>query len=82
MITDIKLRNAKLKEKNYTIKVDQGLSLLVKNTGSKIWRFRYSYNGKRCMVSVGKYPQITMRRARDVQQEYLDLISDGAPRRQ
>lgn len=77
MTTDIQLKNAKPKEKNYTIKVDRGLSLLVKSSGSKLWRFRYSYFGKRCLISVGQYPQVTMRQARDKLQEYLDMLSDG-----
>jgi hypothetical protein len=56
MATNIELKNAKLKNKDYTINVDTGLSLLVKATGSKLWRFRYSFFKKRCMVSLGKYP--------------------------
>jgi hypothetical protein len=77
MITDIQLKNAKPKEKNYTIKVDRGLSLLIKSSGSKLWRFRYSHFGKRSLISVGQYPQVTMRQARDRLQEYLDMLSQG-----
>lgn len=77
MITDIQLKNAKPKDSDYTIKVDTGLSLLVKTTGAKLWRFRYSYAGKRCQISVGKYPQITIRQARDKQHKFSDLLSKG-----
>jgi integrase len=77
MITDITLRNAKPKDKDYTINVDRGLSLLVKKTGGKLWRFRYTFNSKRSLISAGKYPQTTLRNARDVLQNYLDLLDQG-----
>lgn len=77
MITDIQLKNAKPEGKDYTIKVDTGLTLLIKTTGGKLWRFRYSFASKRCMISLGKYPLVTMKHARTKQQEYLDLLNDG-----
>jgi len=77
MITDIQHKNAKPKDKDYTIKVDRGLSLLVKKSDSKLWRFRYSFYSKRCLISVGQYPQVTIRQARNTLQEYLDMLADG-----
>jgi hypothetical protein len=77
MATNIELKNAKPKQKNYTINVDAGLSLLVKATGSKLWRFRYSFSKKRCMVSLGKYPQISMSQVRAKQREYMDMLDKG-----
>ena len=77
MITDIQLKNSKPQDSDYTVKVDTGLSLLVKTTGSKLWRFRYSFAGKRCMISVGKYPQVSIKQAREKQQEYLELLAQN-----
>lgn len=77
MTTNLELRNAKPKDKDYTINVDTGLSLLVKSSGSKLWRFRYSFAGKRCMISVGKYPQTTLKEAKAKQREYLDMLDRG-----
>jgi len=77
MVTDIQLKNSKPQDKDYTITVDKGLSLLVKKTGSKLWRFRYSHSGKRCMISVGKYPQISLKQARTKQLEYHELLEQG-----
>lgn len=77
MATNIEIKNAKPKEKDYTINIDTGLSLLIKATGSKLWRFRYSFSGKRCMTSLGKYPQISMKQAKAKQREYLDMLEDG-----
>lgn len=74
MTTNIEIKNAKPREKDYTINVDTGLSVLVKTSGSKLWRFRYSFAGKRCLISVGKYPQVSMKDAKAKQREYLDLL--------
>ncbi len=75
MTTNLELKNAK--PKDYTITVDTGLSLLVKTTGSKLWRFRYSFAGKRCMISLGKYPQVTIKSAKSKQRTYLDMLDKG-----
>ena len=77
MATNIEIKHAKPKEKDYTINIDTCLSLLVKATGSKLWRFRYSFSGKRCMVSLGKYPQISMKQAKARQREYIDMLEQG-----
>ncbi len=77
MSTNLKIKNAKSKENDYTINIDTGLSVLVKKTGSKLWRFRYSYSGKRCMISLGKYPQISMSEAKAKQRECLDMLNNG-----
>jgi len=74
MATNIELKNAKPKEKSYTINVDAGLALLVKTTGGKLWRFRYSFSKNRCMVSLGKYPQTSMGQAKAKQREYMDML--------
>ncbi len=77
MTTNIEIKNAKPKEKEYTIKVATGLSILVKPSGNKLWRFRYSFSGKRCLISLGKYPQISMKGAKAKQREYLDMLDKG-----
>lgn len=77
MATNFEIKNAKPQGRNYTINVDAGLSLLVKTTGSKLWRFRYSFAKKRCMLSLGKYPQISMKEAKAKQREYMDMLDKG-----
>ncbi len=77
MTTNITIKNAKPKDKEYTITVSTGLSVLVKPSGNKLWRFRYSFLGKRCLISLGKYPQVSMKEAKAKQREYLDLLDKG-----
>lgn len=77
MTTNIEIKNAKPKSKDYTLNIDTGLSILVKTSGSKLWRFRYSFSGKRCMISLGKYPQIPLKDARVKVREYQDMLDKG-----
>ena len=77
MVSDIQLKNAKPAEKDYTVSVDEGLTLLIKSTGSKLWRYRYSYGGKRAMISLGKYPLISIKQARAQRNEYAELLENG-----
>jgi integrase len=77
MASNLEILNAKPTKRDYTINVDTGPTVLVKSTGSKLWRFRYSFSGKRCMISLGKYPQITMKQAKAKQREYMDMLEKG-----
>ena len=43
-----------------------GLYLLVKNSGSKLWRMRYRFNGKYQELAMGQYPTIPLLDARDM----------------
>ena len=81
-----KLSNVKCKKTNCpTDKVSialndgQGLYLNIKNTGSKSWVFRYKVDGKSNRIGLGKYPTLTLekaRRKRDQAMEQLLLGTD------
>jgi integrase len=77
MTTEFEIKNAKPKDKEYSISVADGLFLLVKPTGNKLWRYRYSFGGKRYLLSLGKYPTTTIKLAKARHREYLDLIDKG-----
>jgi integrase len=76
-LNDTKIKNAKAQEKDYTLTDGQGLQLLVKTTGVKLWEFRYNspIKNKRRKTSFGKYPIVKLADARLKRDEYLELIS-------
>ncbi len=78
-LNDKQLKNAKPKEKNYTLSDGNGLQLLVKATGVKLWEFIYKspITHKRRKTSFGNYPQIKLATARDKKNEYLNLVIKG-----
>ena len=64
-LTDIQVRNAKPKDKPYTLADGGGMYLEVAPTGSKIWRMAYRQpNGKNTRLTFGPYPEITLLDAR------------------
>ncbi|MDR0806991.1 MAG: tyrosine-type recombinase/integrase [Enterobacteriaceae bacterium] len=76
-LTDIQIRNAKPKEKAYTLNDEQGLSLLIEPNGSKGWRFRYRFAGKPKMISFGTYPDVSLLSARQRRTDARTLIASG-----
>lgn len=64
MLTDVKLKTLKPGPKVYRVADAKGLCIEVRPTGSKLWRYRYRYNGKASMLSLGEYPAVPLAEAR------------------
>ena len=58
-LTDTAIKNAKGREKPYKLFDGHGLFLLVTPNGRKGWRFKYRYNCKEKLLSLGPYPDVT-----------------------
>lgn len=56
-LTDIKVKSAKPKDKDYKLFDGDGLFLLVTAKGHKYWRFKYRYDGKEKLLALGTYPE-------------------------
>ena len=78
-IQAITLKSLKPKDKDYTVPDGNGLSLLIKTNGIKLWEFRYTSptNLKRRKSSLGKYPDVPLTDARDKAKNNRELISKG-----
>lgn len=76
-LTDLEIRRAKPAEKTYTKADGNGLSLQIEPNGSKGWRFRYRYEGKAKMLSLGTYPKVSLSKARIKRDEAQDLLAAG-----
>ena len=76
-LTDAKVRNAKPPEKDYKIFDGLGLYLLVKPTGAKYWRGKYYFHGKEKKLSLGVYPQVTLKVVRERWLEAKRQLDDG-----
>lgn len=63
-LTDVNVRNAKLRVKDYKLYDGDGLYLLVAATGGKRWRFKYRFDGKEKLLSLGTYPERSLADAR------------------
>ncbi|MCL8627886.1 tyrosine-type recombinase/integrase [Proteus mirabilis] len=76
-LTDMAIKKAKPREKVYSLGDGNGLSLIVEPNGSKGWRFRYQFNGKSKMISLGIYPVITLNEAREKRDGARRLVANG-----
>lgn len=54
MLTDVAVRKAAPKESPYKLSDAQGLYLLVKPNGTKLWRLKYRFGGKEKVLSFGR----------------------------
>ncbi len=64
-LTDTAVRRASAKSKPYKMFDAGGLFLLVTPSGGKWWRFKYRFNHKEKLLSLGIYPDITLKAARE-----------------
>lgn len=74
-LTDLEIRRSKPREKPYTLSDGNGLSLLIEPNGSKGWRFRYRFDGKAKMLSLGTYPTISLTDARQKRDDAKKLVA-------
>jgi integrase len=64
-LTDVAIRNAKAGAKPLRLFDGDGLYLEVAPSGGKWWRLKYRFGGKEKRLSLGVYPDIGLRDARD-----------------
>jgi len=76
-LSDVKVRNAKPKEKDYKLADGGGLYLLVSSTGGKLWRFKYGYGGKEKLLALGVYPIVGLSDARQRRDDAKKLLDNG-----
>ncbi|NII75200.1 integrase [Dyella sp. SG562] len=76
-ITDVALRKAKPQDKPYKIAAGNGLYLLVKPIGSKLWRWKYRVAGKEKLLALGSYPVVSLQDARQRHGEARQLLAQG-----
>ncbi len=76
-LTDQEIKAAKPKSKPYSLPDGHGLVLLVQPSGAKWWQCRYRFNGTAKMLSMGVYPEVTLKDARNQQAHFKELLSKG-----
>lgn len=84
-LTNNEILKAKPQEKDFTLHDGDGLFMLIKTSGKKLWRFRYQRpnSSSRTNLSLGSYPALTLAVARQMRDQYLSLLAQGIdPQRQ
>jgi integrase len=76
-LTDTTIRNAKSGEKAIRLYDERGLYLEISPAGGKWWRLKYRFDGKEKRISLGVYPDVSLKDARDRRDEARKLLANG-----
>jgi integrase len=74
-LTDTAIRNAKAETKARKLFDERGLYLLVSPDRGKWWRFKYRFGGKEKLLSLGVYPDVGLKQARERRDEARKLVA-------
>lgn len=75
--TDTAVRNAKPGLKVIRLKDNRVLHLEVSPKGGKYWRLRYWISGKERRISLGRYPEVSLKQARGRREDARRMIAEG-----
>jgi len=75
MLTETAIKAAKPKEKPYKLYDERGLYLLVTPARGRWWRFKYAFAGKEKLISLGTYPDVSLKQARDRRDAARKLVA-------
>lgn len=82
--TDREIQNLKPEQKRYSVKdkLNNGLFIEIKESGIKTWHYRYSLNGKQERLTIGRYPDLSLKEARQVRDESASMVAKGVSPKQ
>lgn len=75
-LNDKLIQAAKPKDAQYNLADGNGLTLVVKPNGTKLWWLRYRFAGKAKTLSLGQYPLISLKDARERAYEARKLLAN------
>ena len=76
-LTVLAIKALKPRVSAYRVADGGGLCIEVSPAGSKLWRYRYRFNGKFQMLALGKWPDVGLEEARKRRDEAKGLLADG-----
>jgi integrase len=76
-LSDLAARRAKPRAASYKLTDAAGLSLIVRPSGSKSWGLRYRFGGSDKTLTIGRYPEVTLAKARKARDDARELLREG-----
>lgn len=77
MLTDTLIRKAKAPSKPTKLMDERGLFLMLTPSGGRWWRFRYGFAGKEKLLSLGTYPDVSLKAAREARDDARKMLAKG-----
>jgi integrase len=82
-LTELQIKRMPVRDRRYAVSDGRGLALEMLPTGSASWRYRYQLNGKTEKVSLGPYPALSLKEARQKRDALAaDVFRGISPARQ
>lgn len=76
-LTDTAIKSAKPGAKPTKLADEKGMFLLITPSGGKWWRLKYRSGGKEKLLSLGTYPEVSLKDARQRRDEARKLLANG-----
>src|SRR5204863_230915 len=76
-LSQLAINKGKAKDKPYMLSDGGGLHLQIDISGSKFWRVRFRFGGKANMMSLGPYPAVSLKDAREKRDEIKKQLAAG-----
>jgi integrase len=71
------IQAAKPRTKSYKMHDGRGLYLQIPTSGNKRWRMKYRYEGKEKLLTLGTYPSVSLKQARDRCEGARQMLARG-----
>jgi integrase len=76
-LSDAAIRAAKPGEAQFKLYDEGGLFMIVKPSGGKLWRLKYRHVGKEQQLTIGRYPDVGLKDAREKRDHARKVIAAG-----
>ena len=77
MLTEKAIQALKPRAKVYRVADGGGLCIEVKPSGSKLWRYRYRYQGRANLLALGRWNEVTLSEARESHRQARKALAAG-----
>lgn len=77
MLTELAIKHAKPRDKDYKLSDSEGLYLFVSKAGHRSWRLKYRFAGKERRLILGSWPDVSLADARRRKNSARTSISEG-----
>jgi len=76
-LTDLKIKASRPASNPYHLTDGHGFFLVVQPNGSKLWRWKYRFEGKFRLMALGSYPEVSLANARAAHAEARAKLLKG-----
>ena len=76
-LTDTEIRKTKIKASAYRMSDGGGLYIWITPAGGKLWRWKYRFECREKLMTLGSYPDVPLSLARERHAEARKLLATG-----